>query len=121
MYYHLTSVTVETPRYTLTGNSSFIGKEPASSIRSLATSSLVSSAEQGIIIFTNVLQDHVTVVLVCCISECDPDITYTWEGRATNVIMFHLIMTVMNAHCEDCVARSLGCRARIEYGDAIGV
>ena len=35
--------------------------------------------------------------------------------------MFHLIMTVMNAHCEDCVARSLGCRAIIEYGDAIGV
>ena len=30
-----------------------------------ATSSLISYAEQGSIIFTNVLQGHETVVLVC--------------------------------------------------------
>ena len=39
-----------------------------------------SSAEQSsIIIITNLFQDYTTVVLVCCISEREPDITYTWE------------------------------------------
>ena len=68
-----------------TGNSSSIGKVPVSqcwhspSKITCATSTLVCSAEQGIIIFTNVLQGHTTVVLVCCTIEWEPDITCTWE------------------------------------------
>ena len=84
-YHHLTSGSVEIPLGTWTGNSSSIGKEPVpygrthfTSIRRSATSSLESDAEQGIIsTFTNVLQGHNTVVLVCYISEyCN------WEGMS---------------------------------------
>ena len=83
-YHHLTSDSVEIPLSTSAGNSSFIGKKPVpcgrSSIRRSATSSEVSPAEQGsIIVITNVLQGHITVVLVCYISEGEPDITCTWE------------------------------------------
>ena len=42
-------------------------------MRRSATSSLVSHTEQGIITFTNLLQVHKTVVLVCCTSEWEPD------------------------------------------------
>ena len=86
----MTSGFVEIPLDTWTGNSSSIGEEPVSSdvtIRRSATSGLVSHAKQGIITFTNVLQDHDTVVLVCCISEWKPDITCTWEERDTVVIL----------------------------------
>ena len=76
-YHHLTSVSVEIPLATCTGNSSSIGKEPVpygtlphfTSIRRSATSSLGSYAEQGIITFTNVFQGHIAVVLVWCTSE----------------------------------------------------
>ena len=86
---------MEIPPHTRTGNYSSIGEEPVShskphstSIRRSATSRLVSYAEQGSIIFTNVLQHHITVVLVCYISEWEPDITCTWEGRDTILYMY---------------------------------
>ena len=95
MYHHLTSGSVEIPLETWTGHFSSIGEEPVrygipiyNNIRKSATTSLVSLAEQGIITFINLLQDHNAVVLVCCTSEWEPDITCTWEGRDTNVIMF---------------------------------
>ena len=74
-YHHLTSGPIDFPPATGTGKSSFIGEEPVpcsrvTSIRRSATSSVVSHAEQGTIIpFTNVLQSHKTVVLVCCTIE----------------------------------------------------
>ena len=85
-YHHLTSGSVEISLSTSAGNSRSIGKEPVpygrpcTSIRRPATSSEVSPAEQGsIIVITNVLQGHITVVLVCYISEGEPDITCTKE------------------------------------------
>ena len=75
---HMTSASVKTP---WTENSSSIGEEPVSWGRRLATSSLVSHAEQGIVTFTNVLEGHDTEVLVCCISEWEPDITCTWDPK----------------------------------------
>ena len=80
-YHHLTSGSEDIKLLSgFTGYSSSIGKEPVSwsiIIRS-ATSSLVSYAEQGIITFTYVLQDHVTVILVWSTSEyC------SWERRET--------------------------------------
>ena len=75
-YNHLLSGSVEIPLVTIAGNSSSIGKEPVpiarpifTSIRLVATSSLVSYTEQGIISFTNVFKGHTTVVLVCCTIE----------------------------------------------------
>ena len=86
-YHHLISGSVKIPLLTTTaGNSSSIGKVPVPSgrhiwtLRRPATISEVSPAEQGIInIYTNVLQGHDTVVMVCCISEREPDITCTQE------------------------------------------
>ena len=88
-YHHLTSGSVEIPLlawWIFTVNFSSIGEEPVPHVMphsihiTMATSSLVSYAKQGITItFTNVLQDHITVVLVCCISEWEPDITCTWK------------------------------------------
>ena len=68
-YRHITSCSVEVPMFTTARNSSSIGKEPVSSGRLFATSRVLSQAEQSIIIFTNVLQGHITVVLVCCTIE----------------------------------------------------
>ena len=87
MYYHLTSGSEEVPlcaSCTISmerRNSSSIREEPVlqdrpnfTSIITMAANSLVSQAEQGsITIFTNVLQRHKTVVLVCCTSEPEPD------------------------------------------------
>ena len=91
IYHHLTSVHIEIPRSIrlLTRNCSSIGEEPNfqgslifTSIISLATSCKVSHAEQSSVIsFTNVLQGHETVVLVCCTIEREPDISQTWEKR----------------------------------------
>ena len=75
-YHHLTSGSVEIPLLTTAGNSSSIGEEPVSFARLIATSSYT---EKRIISFTNVLQGHTTVVLVCCTIEWKPDITCTWE------------------------------------------
>ena len=75
-YHHLTSGPIEFPPATRAGNSSFIGEEPGrrpNSIRGSATSSVVSHTEQGITTFTNLLQGHKTVVLICCTIECEPD------------------------------------------------
>ena len=87
-----TSGSVEIPLGTRTGNSSSIGEEPVPygipTIRRSTTSSLVSYAEQGIMTFTNVLQDHDTVVLVCCISEWEPDITCTWEDDESSMVYY---------------------------------
>ena len=83
--HHLTSGSVEIPLPTCTGNSSSIGEEPVPYSRLSTTSSY---AEQGIIItFTNNLQHHDTVVVVCCTIEGEPDITFSWEGRDINVTM----------------------------------
>ena len=80
-YCHLLSSSVEIQRLTTAGNSSSIGKVPVSFGRPIwfATSSLVSYTVKSIISFTNVLQGHTTVVLVCCTIEWEPDITCTWE------------------------------------------
>ena len=51
-----------------------------------ATSREVSHAEEGSIIFTNVLQGHETVVLVCCTTEREPDIICMQKRRYTNVL-----------------------------------
>ena len=81
-HYTLTSGSVEVPLDTTARNSSSIGEEPVPSgswsngIRRSATSSLVSYTDQGIITFTNVLQGHKAVVLVCYTSEWEPD-TFT--------------------------------------------
>ena len=85
-YHHLTSGSVEIPLATWTGNSSSIGKEPVPNsitTRRSATISYISSAEQAIITFTNVLQSNDTVVLVDCTIEWEPDITCTREERNT--------------------------------------
>ena len=80
-YRHLLSSSVEIRQLTTAGNSSSIGKVSVSFGRPIwfATSSLVSYTVQGIIPFTNVLQGHTTVVLVCCTIEWEPDITCTCE------------------------------------------
>ena len=85
-YNHLTSGSVEVPSPIFTRYSSSIGEEPVPYGRTIATSCLASDAEQAITTFTNLLQDHNTVVLVCCTIEWEPDITCTWEGRDTNYI-----------------------------------
>ena len=70
-HYALTSCSVEVPPVTTDRNSTSIGEPPVpqgrlpNGIRRSATSNLVSQEEQGIISFTNVLQGHKTVVLVC--------------------------------------------------------
>ena len=81
IYHHLTSESVEIPNFTITENSSSIGKEPVSKRSPCATSTCYT--EQGIIIFTNVLQCHKTVVLVCCIVEWEPDIPCTWSEQTS--------------------------------------
>ena len=86
-YHHLTSGSVEIPLLNTAKNSSFIGEEPVR-FASLVTSSLVTYAVQGIITFTNVLQEHNTVVVVCCTIEWEPDITCTWKQGRKNVVMF---------------------------------
>ena len=85
-YHHLISGSVEIWWLTIAGNSSSIGKEPVSfgrpvftSIRLSATSSLVCYTEKRVISFTNVLQGHTTVVLVCSTIEWDSNITCTCE------------------------------------------
>ena len=82
IHYHLTSCSIEVPLGTTIGNPSSIGEEPVpknerpvTTIIINATSSLVSYTEQGIITFTNVLQGHNTVVMVCCTSEPEADCT----------------------------------------------
>ena len=95
-YHHFSSGSVEIPVWicSLTRNNSSIGKEPVPksnlriSIRLSATLSWVSSAEQGIcIVTTNVLQGHTTVVLVCCTSEWEPDITCTWKVKNVQMLL----------------------------------
>ena len=56
-----------------------------------ATSSQVSQAKQGSILFTNVLQGHNTVVLVCCTIQWEQDITCTQKVRDSKVIMLRLL------------------------------
>ena len=74
-YHTLTSGSVEVPLVTRAGNPSSLGKEPVpngthfTSMRRSTTIALVSHAEQSLIMFTDILQGHDTVVLVGCISE----------------------------------------------------
>ena len=86
IHYHLTSCSVEVPLVITVRNSSSIGKVPVpygrphgTSVRMSATSRLVSHAEEGITTFTNILQGHKTVVLVCCTVE--PETDYTRKGQ----------------------------------------
>ena len=99
-YHHVTSGYVDVCLlvwWCIIGNSRSIGKVPVSqcwhspSKITCATSTLVCSAEQGSIIFTNVLQCHITVVLVCCTIEWEPDTPYTWEGSKTNAYVLQLV------------------------------
>ena len=81
-YHHLPSGSVEIPLNT--GKSSLIGKEPVAHdgsicITASATSTEVSCTEQCSTTFTNVLQGHETVVLVCCTIEWELDITCIWR------------------------------------------
>ena len=78
-YHHLISGSVEIPLLITAGNSSSIGEEPVTVARLFATSSLVSYTVKSIISFTNVLQGHTTVVLVCCTIKWKPEITCTCE------------------------------------------
>ena len=94
-YYHLISGYVEVPLCAncivnnCTGKSTSIQEEPVpyamphfTSKMLTATSSIISYAEQGISPFTNVLQGHKTVVLICYTSQKIPDtLTCTWEGN----------------------------------------
>ena len=124
-YLHMTSGSVDIPLGTWTGNSSFIGEEPVPysllpcsiSIRTSATSSLVSHAEQGIITFTNVLQEHNTVVLVCSISDWEPDIcTCTWEGWNNECQNVDLFQRNVNAMCKAKQSTSFWSVAVCKYG-----
>ena len=78
-YHHLTSGSVEIPLLITAWNFSSIGEEPVSAARLIAGCHYVSYTVKSIITFTNVLQGHTTVVLVCCTIEWKPDITCTWE------------------------------------------
>ena len=76
MYHYLISGSVEVQTVTTAINSGSIGKIPVSSViinctsvKILTTNRLLNHAEQGITTFTNVLQGHETVVLVCCTVE----------------------------------------------------
>ena len=81
-YHHVASVSVKAPVVTTARNSSSIGEVPVpigvplTSIRILATIMVVSYAEQGMITFSNVLQEHKTVVLVCFTFEFKLDATW---------------------------------------------
>ena len=81
-YRHVTSCSVKVPVVTTARNSSSIGEEPVpsdtplTSIRISATIIVVSYAEQGITTFTDVLQEHKTVVLVCYTLEFKLDATW---------------------------------------------
>ena len=80
-----------------TGNSSPIGKEPVSW---RSPSKIKSSyTEQAIIPFTNVLQGHTTVVLVCCTSEWEPH-TCEVKGRGTSIITFMYFNLFRNYRCK---------------------
>ena len=73
-YHHMTSCSVDVPLISTARNSSSIGEEPVPSdtphgMRRSATISFINQAEQSSIAFTDVLQDHKTVVLVYCTIE----------------------------------------------------
>ena len=101
IYFHITSGSVEIRLDISTENFRIIGKKPVPWGRSIptiwtcATSSEVSSAEQGIITLSNVLQGDTTVVLVCCTSEWEPDITCTWKESDINVTMLYVFKSVL--------------------------
>ena len=102
IHYHPTSCSVKVPLGTAARNPSSIWEVPVFnsrpsyingiSIRSSATTRLVSQAEQGIITFTNLLQGHETVVLVCCTSEWEPDTTCTREENITVGMLSKLVL-----------------------------
>ena len=71
IYHHMTSCAVEVRLITTARNPSSIGGVPVPQVRpTLTTITIVSHTEQGIIIiFTNLLQGHDTVVLVYCTIE----------------------------------------------------
>ena len=84
IYHHMISCPVEVPFAIIARNPSSIGGVPVSQVRpTLATIMIVSQAEQGIITFTNILQAHKTVVLVCCTIEREPN-TSTWGTMQKN-------------------------------------
>ena len=74
---HLTSCSVKVPVHSTAKNPSSVRKIPVpkgrlphyTGIRKSATKRLVSYTGQGINTFTNILQGHKTVVLVCCAIE----------------------------------------------------
>ena len=89
-YHHVTSGSVKVPVDTTARNSSSIGEEPVPSatpptiIRILATIIVVSYAEQGMITFTDVLQDYMTVVLVGFTSQFKLDATWMKSRMSHN-------------------------------------
>ena len=76
LYHHMTSSSMKLPLCTTVRNSGSIGEVPVpygSPCDILSMRMLVSYAEQGIIILTNVIYSHKAIVLVCCSTEREPD------------------------------------------------
>ena len=99
-YHHATSCSVKVHPATSARNSRSIGEEPVPygilTIRRPATLMKVSYTEQGIITFTDILQSHKTVVLVCCTSEWEPDTTWMKSRMLHNCCCWWSLMCSTN-------------------------
>ena len=62
----------------------------------VATKIQVSFAEQCLIPFTSVLQVHKTVVVVCCVSKQNRQISSTWEEYKCVNVMIYAQETCLN-------------------------
>ena len=102
-YFTRTSCPVDVPIVTAARNPSSIGEEPVpyevTTIRSSATSMLVSHTEQGTITFTNLLQGHKTVVPVYCTSKPETDCTHGKEEIPLSQRVWHFSIGKMLHIC----------------------
>ena len=101
-YLHLTSGSVHLPLCSRTGNPSSIGEEPIPYGRMPAANSSVSQTSQGLIPFANILKSHNTIVLVYCTIEREPDVTFTWKGKDTDVKNLHVSYQRHTLHTSTC-------------------
>ena len=118
MYHHVTSCSVKVPQATTARNSTSIGEVPVPynslpngiSIRRPATTMKVSHTEQGITTFTNILQGHMTVVLVGSTSVFKPDATWMKSRMLHNCCSwgYNWCVALTTQHCVHC----LWCTAR---------
>ena len=96
-YHTLTCGCMEVPLGTTARNCSSIEEVPVPySIRSLATGSLVSYTAQGINTFTNLLQGHKTVVLICCTSEWEPDTCTGEEEKPLSLPIWYSVLNLLH-------------------------